>query len=276
MTGTKIDLNPQAEQMADESMLRTLRAQAAAIWPQERELIKRYGLAADCRILDAGCGSGQITGRLAAMFPNARLDGIDLLEDVLHIARATHTTAAERIHFSQGDVYALDFDPDTFDLTLCRHLLQAIPEPGRVIDELIRVTRPGGTLHLVAEDYGMLHMPETARDADPFWHSVVIPFARATGTDARIGRHLHRILVNRPLLSLRVDFVTVDTLRVPRQTLADLMVAWRDGYSAPLVRHGDMAYADVVAHFDAVIDAIHDPNEYVLWQVPVWSATLKS
>ena len=30
MTGTKIDLNPQAEQMADESMLRTLRAQAAA------------------------------------------------------------------------------------------------------------------------------------------------------------------------------------------------------------------------------------------------------
>jgi hypothetical protein len=65
-------------------------------------------------------------------------------------------------------------------------------------------------------------------------------------------------------------------LRVPRQTLADLMVAWRDGYSVPLARHGDMDYADVVAHFDAVIDAIHDPNEYVLWQVPVWSATLKS
>ena len=113
---------------------------------------------------------------------------------------------------------------------------------------------------------------EIDRDADPFWHSVVIPFARATGTDARIGRHLHRILVNRPLDSVRVDFVAVDTLRVARVVLADLMIAWRDGYSAPLARHGAMDYDDVVAHFDAVIAAIHDPEEYVLWQVPVWSA----
>ncbi len=34
--------NPQAEQMADESMLRNLAAQAEAIWPQERHLFERY------------------------------------------------------------------------------------------------------------------------------------------------------------------------------------------------------------------------------------------
>jgi len=57
------DLNPQAQQMADESMVRTLDAQARAIWPQEIELIRRYVLPEDTRILDAGCGTGEIADR---------------------------------------------------------------------------------------------------------------------------------------------------------------------------------------------------------------------
>jgi len=36
-------LNPQARHMADESMIRTLRHQADAIWPTERPLFERYG-----------------------------------------------------------------------------------------------------------------------------------------------------------------------------------------------------------------------------------------
>src|SRR4029453_11340529 len=48
------DLNPQAKQMADESMVRNLRAQAEAIWPQEALLLRRYALPAEPRILDAG------------------------------------------------------------------------------------------------------------------------------------------------------------------------------------------------------------------------------
>ncbi len=38
------DLNPQRAQMSDESMVRNLAAQAQAIWPQEREMVRRYGL----------------------------------------------------------------------------------------------------------------------------------------------------------------------------------------------------------------------------------------
>ena len=41
---TKSALNPQGEQMADESMVRTLAAQIEAIWPQEKSLINFYRL----------------------------------------------------------------------------------------------------------------------------------------------------------------------------------------------------------------------------------------
>ena len=65
------DRNPHAQQMADESMVRTLAAQASAIWPQEERLLARYELAPESRIADIGCGSGEITSRLAMLYPRA-------------------------------------------------------------------------------------------------------------------------------------------------------------------------------------------------------------
>ena len=81
--------NPQAEQMGDESMARNLAHQAEAIWPQERRLFDRYDLSGPLRVLDLGCGTGEITRRLAQRYPQAELLGIDILEANLERARAS-------------------------------------------------------------------------------------------------------------------------------------------------------------------------------------------
>ena len=75
-------LNPQAREMEDESMVRNLAAQADAIWPQEQPLFARYGLPAEAQILDAGCGTGEISMRLAGMFGLFR--GSKLLKGGVH------------------------------------------------------------------------------------------------------------------------------------------------------------------------------------------------
>src|SRR5262245_61154812 len=80
---TMTDLTPQAKQMADESMVRNLEAQARAIWPQEVPLLQRYRLPPDLRILDAGCGTGEGASRLAEMFPLARVLGVDIIDSHL-------------------------------------------------------------------------------------------------------------------------------------------------------------------------------------------------
>ena len=64
MTDQVMDPNPQAEQMADESMIRNLGRQAEAIWPQERKFFERYGLGPGTKVLDVGCGTGEIAERL--------------------------------------------------------------------------------------------------------------------------------------------------------------------------------------------------------------------
>ena len=82
--------NPQARQMADESMVRTLAAQATAIWPQERPLLDRYGLGPGRRVLDAGCGTGEFAARVAEAFPTVHVTGVDLIEASLETARQRH------------------------------------------------------------------------------------------------------------------------------------------------------------------------------------------
>src|SRR4030095_6837049 len=135
--------NPQAEQMADESMLRNLAAQAEAIWPQEQRLFERYQLPKNARIADIGCGSGEITSRLAARYPEAELGGVDILEGSVAYARQRYAALAPRVQFEQGDAFELRFAAAQFDLVVCRHMTQSVPEPQRVLSELHRICPPG-------------------------------------------------------------------------------------------------------------------------------------
>ena len=257
--------------MGDESMARTLAFQAQAIWPQERQLFERYGLSGALRILDLGCGTGEITRRLADRYAQAQLVGIDILESNLEIARRASAAYADRMHYAVGDAFALQLPDAHFDLVVCRHLSQAVPDFPAVLNEIGRVLRPGGWLHLLSEDYAMLRMPRGPRDPDRFWIDNALPYLESIGCDGRIGRHSAPLLEQRGYREIAVDYIIVDTLRVPRTTFAGILRAWRDGYVDPLARAGGRAPADVRADFDARISAIETPPNYAVWHVPVIS-----
>lgn len=267
----KMRRNPQAAQMADESMLRNLAAQANAIWPQEERFFDRYTLPSQPRIADIGCGSGEITVRLAARYPRAELVGVDVLESSVAYARRRHAALAPRVRFEQGDAFELALPDERFDLVVCRHMTQAIPEPERVLAELKRICKPGGWLHVLSEDYGMIHMPAGQLDPDRLWHEAVIPYTRSTGTDARIGRRTWSLMNHLDIEALHVDYVTVDTVRVPRETFAAIIQAWRDGYTEALAEHSKLAVAEVRALFDQSIGTILDPQQYAVWHIPIVS-----
>ena len=267
--------NPQAEQMGDESMARNLAHQAEAIWPQEQRLFERYALSGSLRILDLGCGTGEITRRLAERYPQATLLGIDILEGNLALARRDSAAYGERIGYAQGDAFALDLAAASLDLVVCRHMSQAVPDFPLVLAEITRVLKPGGWLHLLSEDYGMLHFPAAREvdgfDPDHFWNTNAIAFLRSIGCDGRIGRHSPTLLQTAGYLDVAMDYVSVDTLRVPRVTFAGIIRAWRDGYTEPLAGATGRAVAAVTADFDTMIAAIETPPQYVVWQVPVAS-----
>jgi ubiquinone/menaquinone biosynthesis C-methylase UbiE len=266
------DRNPQARQMGDESMARNLAFQAQAIWPQEHPLFDRYGLGGDIRILDLGCGTGEITRRLAQHFPQARIVGIDILEGNLTTARRDSAAFTERVSYETGDAFALKQADAQFDLVVCRHMSQAVPNFALVLDEIDRVLKPGGWLHLLSEDYAMLRMPRGRRDPDRFWIDNALPYLESIGCDGRIGRHTPPLLVQRGYTDIAVDYIIVDTLRVPRETFAGILRAWRDGYAESLAQASGRDLSDVRADFDAMITDIETPPKYAVWHVPVVSA----
>jgi ubiquinone/menaquinone biosynthesis C-methylase UbiE len=258
--------------MADESMVRNLAAQAEAIWPQEKPLFERYNLSADTSVLDAGCGTGEITHRLAQMFSRGRVLGVDIIGAHLEMARARCAALGQRVRFENRSIFDLALPNAHFDLVVCRHVLQAIPHADRAIAELARVTRPGGWLHLIAEDYLMINFEPRRLDPDDFWLEGPRRFGSATGTNMRIGRATYGILRRLGLSNITVDYVVVDPLRVPRDTFAAIWKAWRDGYADAVSTHTHISREMFLAHFEDMIGTIEDPDSYGVWHVPVIAA----
>jgi len=71
-----------------------------------------------------------------------------------------------------------------------------------------------------------------------------------------------------------LDYVAVDTVRVPRETFAAIIEAWRDGYSEAVAEHTRYTAQEVVEHFDDVMACIRHPHGYALWNIPIVSATV--
>ena len=125
-------------------------------------------------------------------------------------------------------------------------------------------------MHVLAEDYGMLHMMSGPLDPDVFWRKGPVEFAERTGTDSRIGRRAWSLLRAAGLKDVRVDYVVVDTVRVPRRVFADIITAWRDGYTEALATP-EFPPSLVLRHFDEIIASLLNPDHYAVWHVPIVS-----
>ena len=124
-------------------------------------------------------------------------------------------------------------------------------------------------MHVIAEDYDMLHFPRGGTDPRDFFHEAPAQFGARTGTDLFVGRHVYNHFAALGLTGITLDYVIVDTLRVPRETFAAILEAWRDGYVEPIAEHTRFTREEAKAYFDRMIADIRDPRRYAVWMVPV-------
>ena len=142
------------------------------------------------RLLDVGAGPGTISVDLARRLPGGFVEAIDSAPTAVAAAtRAAADSGIDRIRFSVGDVYGLDFDDDSFDVTHAHQVLQHLGEPVAALREMRRVTRPGGLVAVRDADYAaMTWFPDTAGLSR--WQSVYRDVARSLGGEPDAGRRL--------------------------------------------------------------------------------------
>jgi len=106
-------------------------------------------------ILDIGCGGGRTVSKLAAIVTQGKVFGVDYSE--ASVAASSKTNAqwigAGRVEIRHGSVSALPFPDNTFDLITAVETHFWWPDLPNDMRGVFRVTKPGGTLILIAEVY---------------------------------------------------------------------------------------------------------------------------
>ncbi|MGI0053098.1 MAG: ubiquinone/menaquinone biosynthesis methyltransferase [Thermoplasmata archaeon] len=100
------------------------------------------------RILDVGCGPGDLTVLAAHHFPRAEALGIDFTSAMLRNARRRTgpMQRAGRIRFARADAGRLPFASGSFDLVLSAFVIRNLPDLSAAFEEMRRVLRPGGSM----------------------------------------------------------------------------------------------------------------------------------
>ena len=116
------------------------------------------------RVLDAGCGTGDLLRLLADLVPDGSAVGIDLSETMVTEARRRTHDGSPNLSFQMGDVQALSFDDGTFDRVMATQLLLHVPDPQRALAEMHRVLVPGGLISVREIDWGTVAVQSTDRE----------------------------------------------------------------------------------------------------------------
>jgi len=94
------------------------------------------------KMLDVGCGTGEMTFALARRGDHAAIVGIDVSEPYVAFARTRNSDP--RIGFEIADATSLPFPSAQFDRAVSQLVLQFLPDPYPAVAEMRRVVRPGG------------------------------------------------------------------------------------------------------------------------------------
>jgi SAM-dependent methyltransferase len=105
---------------------------------------QRLGITPGTRLLDVGCGAGQLA--LIAARAGAVVTGCDIATNWLEKAKLRAAAEGLDITFEEGDAEALSYEDAQFDAVASMFGAMFAPRPELVATELTRVCRPGGTI----------------------------------------------------------------------------------------------------------------------------------
>jgi ubiquinone/menaquinone biosynthesis C-methylase UbiE len=220
------------------------------------------------RVADICCGCGDVLLLMCREFEPSHVVGIDHSEPAIQYARNLQREfGITNAEFQRGDATTLLLNDNSFDFVSCRLSLQIFSQPEQILKELIRITKPGGRIYTLCEDYDLiLGYPETETIHQTYQRAA--QYGDEMGMDLRSGKKLHHQLATAGLEDIRTDQIVADTNNTDREEFARVVRSWRHFSvftigEALLLDQSDQA--TLLAGYDAQLRSIQSPYGYSSW-----------
>ena len=168
-----------------------LQRQAEELAPDSVVLLDWVGVRSGDAAIDLGCGPRGVIDLLAErVAPGGRVVGLDA--DPAHVAMASAfvaTRGLSEVEVVCGDARHTGFESGSFDLVHARTLLITVPQPAVVLEEMVRLARPGGWVAGLEPDTeaAICYPPHPAFDR--LCEIFSVAFSR-NGADPHFGRRM--------------------------------------------------------------------------------------
>ncbi len=170
--------------------LERLSAQAQVIEPLTRQFFREADIQAGMRVLDVGCGSGDVSFLAARMVgPTGQVVGVDRAEGAVATAsRRALDLGVSNTRFVVGDAGAVAFE-EPFDAVVGRYVLMYSPDPAALLRQVAVQVRPGGVIAFQEVDWtGYRSLPLL-----PTWDRCarwIVAALQGSGADPYLGLKL--------------------------------------------------------------------------------------
>jgi ubiquinone/menaquinone biosynthesis C-methylase UbiE len=170
---------------------RRLALQAAVINPLADSFFRRAGISAGMRVLELGCGIGEISLLIARLVgPHGHVHCLDIDADGIEIARSRIRSAGhDHVSFQQIDV--MEFTPDRpYDAVVGRHILLHLPDAPDVVKRAVSLVHTGGLIAF--QEFDLSAYPRGFPAMPLFFqtHELICEFFRRAVPRANIGVQL--------------------------------------------------------------------------------------
>lgn len=180
-------------------------ALAQLLLPSTRKLVEGAGIVPGMKVLDAGCGTGDVS-LLVAEYVGAEgmVVGIDHDPALLKVARS-RTAGRKNVFFVEGDITSLDVD-GSFDALIGRLILQHLSDPSALLRTLAHdILRPGGIIALQEADFTCLGRSVPAaplfEQVGNWWREAM----QYAGMDTQMGLRLYHVFAQAGLSVSQVE-----------------------------------------------------------------------
>ena len=143
-----------------------LQRQAQELAPDTNQLFDRIGVVEGSRAIEVGCGPlGCLEILSQRVGPKGSVVGVEISADAVAFARRyLADQKIGNVEVRQRDGKATDLPRESFDLATARLVLVNIPEPERIVREMVAPVKPGGVVALHEADWGLAYGSLAALD----------------------------------------------------------------------------------------------------------------